>query len=145
MKKSPYGITIFCDDFRQESSGKYIIIGGYNGLMNINGPLPAILPTLAIVFNFNAPLGYKFEKIILEAVYEYENNEDTVLNIDLTEDFKNQNQDNTSTDDYERKITSVFFPAIVSPFEVRHEGRLSTRVYLDDTMFRVGTLNIKLV
>ena len=45
------GYTIFCDDIRQEISGKTTYVGVYNGLINFSGPAPQTLPTFAMLIN----------------------------------------------------------------------------------------------
>jgi hypothetical protein len=45
------GYTIFCDDLRQEVTGKATYIGVYNGEINFSGPAPQSLPSFAILIN----------------------------------------------------------------------------------------------
>lgn len=45
------GYTIFCDDIRQEITGKAIYIGVYNGEINFSGPAPQSLPSFSILIN----------------------------------------------------------------------------------------------
>jgi hypothetical protein len=43
-----YGYTVFCDDIRQESDGKFIFIGVYSGAMIVHVPFPVKLATFAM-------------------------------------------------------------------------------------------------
>jgi len=144
MTLQPYGITTFCDDFRQEANGKFIIIGGYSGIMTINSEAPATLPNFAIVFNVNIPLDFKFDKVKLEAVFESDEEEIKLLELELEHDEKNTNKELSSRlIDTERKMLKIFHPAIVSPFNIAQDCLISTRIYLDDKMFRTGSLEVK--
>lgn len=47
--------SLFCqyaDDVRQETTGKSILIGLYQGDMNVSGPLPVTLPQLVVIAHF---------------------------------------------------------------------------------------------
>ncbi|MDA9493325.1 DUF6941 family protein [Bradyrhizobium sp. CCBAU 11361] len=47
-----YGQVVFCDDVRQESTGKFIYIGVYNSnLMIVNGGFPATLTRLSFAIS----------------------------------------------------------------------------------------------
>jgi hypothetical protein len=52
-----FGHTIFCDDIRQEVTGKLIFIGAYHGIMFVEGSLPITLPRLC----FSVSLFQKIE------------------------------------------------------------------------------------
>jgi hypothetical protein len=45
---TPSGMSIFCDDIRQEINGKVSLIGVYAGDLILFGTLPGILPRLSI-------------------------------------------------------------------------------------------------
>jgi hypothetical protein len=45
------GYSIFCDDVRQEVTGKSTYIGVYNGEINFSGTAPRTLPTFAMLIN----------------------------------------------------------------------------------------------
>lgn len=44
--KPPFGYTVFCDDIREESSGKVTLVGSYSGSMIVNGQVPLMIPML---------------------------------------------------------------------------------------------------
>lgn len=43
---APSGYAIFCDDIRQEITGKTTLVGVYNGHLIVTGSLPIILPQI---------------------------------------------------------------------------------------------------
>jgi hypothetical protein len=47
--KEPYGVTIFCDDVRDELFNKKTLIGVYTGELLIGGEFPALLPTFGMM------------------------------------------------------------------------------------------------
>jgi hypothetical protein len=50
---SVYGYTIFCDDIRQEISGKLFLIGVYSSTMFIHGAFPATLPHFGALISYS--------------------------------------------------------------------------------------------
>lgn len=48
----PSGFVIFCDDVRQEVTGKQTLVGVYSGQMVITGNLPVTLPQICAVTTF---------------------------------------------------------------------------------------------
>lgn len=44
--KPPFGFSVFCDDVREEASGKVTLVGTYSGAMMVNGQTPLTIPML---------------------------------------------------------------------------------------------------
>jgi hypothetical protein len=63
----PIGFAIFCDDIRDEVSGKISLIGIYHSLMVIHGPFPATLPKFGFFIEILEPA-----KLILERDFPIE-------------------------------------------------------------------------
>jgi len=53
---NPFGITIFCDDFRLEAGGKMLFIGAYPGDLNIEAKPPVVLPTFSAMVQLRVPI-----------------------------------------------------------------------------------------
>ena len=62
-----YGMTIFCDDIREELSGKISLIGVYGGDLVVNAPFPLWLPRICFLINafFNPELTIKSPQLII--------------------------------------------------------------------------------
>lgn len=57
--------TVYCDDVRQEVTGKMMLIGCYNTHMFIP-KLPAKIPQLYACFNLRRPIDDRSKKLVLE-------------------------------------------------------------------------------
>ena len=81
----PFATTIFCDDIRQEVSGKFIYFGVYTNEMMVTGAVPVAIPQLCLGVTFRddiqrlltEPMTYKVikstdqgEEVLYEAEYE---------------------------------------------------------------------------
>ena len=62
----PYGTTVFCDDIRDEVSGKRTYIGVYPNEMLVNGDFPLLLPTFGFALTYLEPLDWPVEKVTIK-------------------------------------------------------------------------------
>ncbi len=58
----PVGFTIFCDDIREEASGKISFIGAYDAAMVIHVPFPATLPKFGFHIRIYEPANFITER-----------------------------------------------------------------------------------
>lgn len=61
--KNPYGITMFCDDFRVEADGKFIFIGVYPGDLNIEAKPPVVFPSFSAIIQLRIPIEIKISSL----------------------------------------------------------------------------------
>jgi hypothetical protein len=59
----PYGITIFCDDIRQEVGNKITYVGCYRSVLYVQGGFPLVLPKFGIAITYREPEEMKPEKV----------------------------------------------------------------------------------
>ncbi|MCW2242773.1 hypothetical protein [Azospirillum canadense] len=62
-----YAHTIFCDDVRQEITGKHIIIGVYSSEMSIFGTPPITLPRLLILVQAMSAIDDPIQRLKIRA------------------------------------------------------------------------------
>jgi len=83
MTNNPlYLHCIFADDIRQEASGKQIVVGMYQGGMNINHPLPVNLPQLYVMALLHIPHGEPLESLKVTVRW----NEKTLAELEMPAD-----------------------------------------------------------
>jgi hypothetical protein len=58
----PVGFTIFCDDIREEASGKLNLIGTYDKVMVIHVPFPVTLPKFGFHIRIYTPASLEVER-----------------------------------------------------------------------------------
>lgn len=60
--------TLYCDDVRQEVSGKMTFVGAYQGDLNVRRVEPTILPKLCIVVNIQTPKITPFKSLLIRVL-----------------------------------------------------------------------------
>jgi hypothetical protein len=137
---TPYGYTIFCDDLRQETSGKLICIGIYTGEMIIIGNPPTLLPTFVAAITYrerpsesNAPVKIKMF---------VPGGDDAVAELDVPVAAMRSAQFRAEIA-REDRIYSAIMPIRISPLLLRQDGLIKVRAYRGDDEIRLGTLAVK--
>lgn len=89
MEKFAY--TIFCDDIRQEITGKEIFIGVYRGVIGLNGQEQIVLPQFNVLINIVFTPDVIFKK--LRFVVELPDTEPLICEEDINnfEELRNNN------------------------------------------------------
>lgn len=145
MNMEPYGSTIFCDDIRNEVSGKLTLVGCYSGVMNFNNPAPATLPTFAMLLNIKVPITVKFEKIRIIVLKEEGDEVSEIFSIETEiKQSVGDNEKGINTDDKENeKFISLTVPHKWSPFHIKNSGFIKVRAYLDEGLeIKAGALKV---
>jgi hypothetical protein len=133
----PYGVTIFCDDIRQEMSGKHIYIGVYHSVLQINEPPPHVLQKLSFVPTIVIPNTYDFEKFrfVLKKKVDIDEDEEEIL-VDLEPPLRERGSD-------PKRIRRQVLPFSLSPMEFKENCYLVARAYFDDFEAKLGVLAIR--
>lgn len=134
--------SLYCDDVRQENSGKSIFVGTYNSVMYVSD-FPAILPTFFIVTTAWAAHSRPFEKLIFRVILD-----DVVLSeqaMDIREAqaefFTVPGSESTDRNSSLRQLIQRV--ARFSPFVLEKECILRVRIETEDGELRTSGLAIK--
>lgn len=144
---TPLGSTIFCDDIREEVSGKTTYVGVYDGEMQLHAPLPGTIPKLCLSMSFrddverllSEPMTFKVvmsttkeERVLLEAPYTPPDPRPEIL--------------------VPRRVgkpegggfTTVRLNVMLAPLVIPEECLIKSRLYRGDDEFLCGALRIVL-
>jgi hypothetical protein len=143
-----FGFAIFCDDIRQEVSGKISLIGTYTGVMYLHGgDFPFAIPKFGMVFSY-------FEKheaaqpspLILKIWFPGDEAAAPSLEVELPiEQIRQKAQaerslETTPEGQFVRLDTHILLTNVL----FKEEGRVVARVYREGgEEVRLGTLRIK--
>jgi hypothetical protein len=135
-----YGMTIFCDDIREELSGKISLIGVYGGDLVVNAPFPLWLPKICFLINafFNPELTIKSPQLI---IYFPGDAEDApTVHADLPWNAEPVTGDPAFPD----AQPSINFRAqlIMGAVSLREEGYIRVRITHKNERIRVGALKL---
>ena len=139
----PYGTTIFCDDIRDEVSGKKTYVGVYFNELVISGILPVVLPTFGLAITYLEPLSDPVLPVNIKVFVPGPSDEgelaaEVELPIDRFDAIEKVQQDPSAH--YRAHI--MHFK--ISPFMIAHEGYVKVRAYIGDEEIRLGSLKVRI-
>jgi hypothetical protein len=138
----PYGTTVFCDDVRDEVSGKKTYVGVYFNEMLLPGEFPVLIPQFALAITYLEPLSDPVEEVILKVFVPGENTDsevaaDVVLPVDRVDSLDERTKDPLA--EYRAHI----FHFKISPFLIAREGYVKVRAYVGEREIRLGSLRVR--
>lgn len=135
----PSGHTIFCDDVRQEVSGKQTLVGTYGSAMYV-AEFPAILPQISCVICYRED-PESIGSVAIRVIHEVGDDETVMAEIafDIPEGSKPPAEMEGPFIMREGK-----FVVQLSPFSIEGPGVLKVRAFRDDDEIRLGALKIDL-
>jgi hypothetical protein len=140
----PYGTTIFCDDIRDEVTGKKTYVGVYLDEMVLHGPYPAIIPQFAIAITYLEPLSEPVKPVSIKVFVPGPSDlGDVAVDIELPESRANSIDEAARDPLAEYRAHILHFK--ISPFVVANEGYVKVRAYIGDQECRLGAMKIRQV
>ncbi|MFO0992319.1 MAG: hypothetical protein U1E67_10355 [Hyphomicrobiales bacterium] len=145
MSVAPYGLTILCDDIREELHGKSSYIGIYGGDIIIAGQvLPVTLPKLCIAFHYREPLDWPPALVKFQAFFPGNDAPLFEAPIDITKEIKDSAEDARS-DPGGSIFTELRLHVALAPCVLKEEGRIRTCVsHPTAGLIRLGNFKVRL-
>ena len=128
-----YGITVFCDDIREEVGGKSSYIGIYKGVMYVQADFPLTLPKLGMGVILNQKLNAFASNIKLRIILP--DNETMELAAPSMDAQRSQLEPDA-------ELHQLYLKVIVSPLILKGEGSIKVRAICDGEEVRLGALRI---
>jgi hypothetical protein len=138
MSEDPYGITIFCDDIREEVNGKLSLIGCYGNEISVFGIAPALLPMFCAFVNFRGPANLKYDEISVVITTEFGDQTTELGRVSFPRNGKDE------SDISENQILGLAIPFKFSPLIVPSEGFIRSRAYVDHREVKLGSIAVLL-
>ena len=140
-KASPHGHCIFCEDIRQEVSGKETYVGVFPGAeMFVFGELPSNIGKFTIkVFYFERPSDPKVP-LTIEVTMPGDEEASAKIDIDL---LKATEALPPPPPELEDAFMGLQFSFVFSPLEIKKEGPIRVRAVKEGKSFKLGSLSVK--
>lgn len=140
---TPYGYAIFCDDIRQEASGKFLYIGVYNGALLTNSDFPVVMPSFAIAAFYLERVGESSEPVSV-SIY-IPGSEEPIATAPLPMEQVRQYsapapEEMADLDNDPRRMVSFNF--MFAPFQLKCAGRITVRTVRGDSHIRLGSIQV---
>jgi len=122
--------AIYCDDVRQENTGKLCMIGVYTGDLVVR-QMPATLPQLVLNLTASTPATEPFERIKVEV----RRDDEVLLSLDssdettgLTQALENARREAEALENIEERVQVIRMALHLAPFEITKPGVLRVRM-----------------
>jgi hypothetical protein len=141
----PNGFVLFCDDVRQEVTGKTIFVGAYQHEMIFHASPPITIAILA------ASIWYRFSpadvppRVEFRIVFENKAGERTVLYTNVADLTAPAEVPPPPTDPNIQPYMEVHHVARMAQIVIPEAGLIRARVYVGDDEVRLGTLEASFV
>jgi hypothetical protein len=145
LSTNPSGNTVFCDDIREEVTGKKSLMGVYNGAMILGGAAPAIIQQLCILTTIRLDHEMLPKKFTVKIIFE---DEDFVEQIISSMDTELPAPELPEGSDmiFAAKDGAAFAQmtneAFIGGLVLSKNGRIKVRLYIDDDVFALGSLRV---
>lgn len=133
------GITIFCEDIREETRGTATIVGVLPDNIYLTA-IPSVLPKLALFLRINFPVDGASPTEITVRLKQFDREEEdfTIIRSDL---IKSTKRDAAASG---ASIAGLVTKAIMGSYPIERPGRITVRIRNAETDFICGTLNFQL-
>ena len=143
----PCGYTIFCDDIRQEISGKRTLVGVYGASMYVNAEYPVTFPQLSMVVHYMEDPDIELPPLILKVFLPDATEEEPSFQINLPKNFPTaqQRRDGEAQEDERGDGLRLImtFPIQLGGVEIAKPGPIKVRMERGDELIRLGRLNVR--
>lgn len=140
VPRTPSGYTIFCDDWRQEVTGKFIFIGVYQADIILFGESPQLLPQFAAVVHYLERPGESDLPVKLKMFVP--GSDGPIVEVELPVAEARKSVFN-SDDEMEDRVIRIMIPIKVAPLILQLDGLIKVRAYRGDDEIRLGTLKVR--
>jgi hypothetical protein len=144
-----YGHTLFCDDIRQEASGKITFVGVYTDRMVVHGDFPLILPKFALWIQYNQRRTSVLTPVEF-AIFLPGDKDEPSLIVQVPEEGVQraiENANRTANAEPEQQEANPVFVdvgnhTVFSPFVISEPGIIMVRAIREDKLVRLGALRV---
>jgi hypothetical protein len=138
----PHGFTLFCDDLREEKTGKTTYVGVYGDVMYIDGDLPSTLPGLHFAIHLFAAPHSTFETLKIQVAMPGDDIESPAVSFDV-------DRANLVTiprleigDELTHPRSHITFKLGLVPFPIKGYGRIRVSALWNGEFVPLGSLAV---
>ncbi len=131
-----YGLTLFCEDFRIENTGKHMFIGVYQGGMNVHTAFPFVLHKFVFAIFYSETAGAFPEDITIRVFLPGDADNAPSLEVPIVR------SELPPPPEAEDKILRLFIPIVAQPLVLRQVGKIMVRAICGDVTTKLGTLEV---
>lgn len=141
MKRTPYGTTVFCDDIRDETSGKKTLVGVYTGEMIIAGDLPSTVPQFSFLVTYFEPPEMEDSPVQIRIYLPGSKDDEPLLDVEVPVERAKQASRAAAEASKDFVGVGMFFK--VHPLLIENEGHLRVRAFRDGETYKIGSMAVR--
>ena len=130
----PFGVTLFCDDVRDEKGGKQTYVGVHRRVLRLAAKKPVTLPRLCVVSHVVIPSGFTFDSFRHELVLHRKDGDETIAG--------GVQQGPAFRKEADKGIKAIVGMEIV-PLELQDDCELRVRAVFGDLVIPMGALTVR--
>jgi hypothetical protein len=147
LQRSAWGVSLFCDDIRQEIAGKVSLIGIYGQDMVVHGEFPALYPKLCIYVAYYEVSNIFKDDLSLRAYLKTSEDEKLINTVDVSrkdvEEAAARSPQNSLADRDSERVNILRVPVVFSPFSIPSECVVKVRMHCGEAVTKLGILSIR--
>lgn len=145
-----YGHTIFCDDIRQEASGKVTFIGTYTDHMVVHGDFPLLLPKFGLWIQYNQRPTHVIRPIQFGIFLPGDDDDKPSIILQIPDEKTDAAikkagylvSDLSLSEAKNPTFVGLGSQTVFSPFIIPGPGLIKVRAIRGDKLFRLGSLAV---
>jgi hypothetical protein len=137
--------VIFCDDIRQEITGKLLYIGIYTGQMVVGGSLPFVIPPLSAAITLRLPTITTAISPVIKVFQSGRKEPLVTMEAEIGPPNDGTTGITSAIGDLEPEtlsLSEMFVVMQIPPFEITEPCVLRVRVFIGDDEIRIGALRV---
>ena len=141
----PFGISLFCEDIREEVGGKKSLMGVFDADLVVSH-FPIVIPKLAVLIRLIVPGDLAAGALTWKVYFPGDQSDAPAFKVEesITESESRGSRE-PSADWRDGDVTPVQEfnqSAIFSPVRIKHEGLIKVRVDVGDITVKAGVLRV---
>ena len=144
--RNAWGFTLFCDDLRQELSGKFSLMGLYTVDMVFPVDFPVTVSKIVFFVKYYEVKGAFSEDLELKIYFPWDDSDKPSISQTIKRsNMAGVSQKHPQIEDDAERINMINVPIILSPFTAISEGDIRVRITCGDVTTRLGRLILRKV
>jgi len=140
MSPKAFGLTLFCEDFRMESTGKHMYIGVYTTVMNVHAPFPFVIPKFVFAIHYSEQPNVFSDDLSFRIFLPGDPDDTPSIEVPVSKESREKIKYDTTDDE---QILRMFLPIVAQPLVLKQEGRIRVRVICGNFTAKLGTLKVE--
>lgn len=140
-QKTPLGHVVFCDDIRQEASGKATYVGVYGQTMLLHRRPPFVLPSFAFAATYMERPGESADPVYLRVYFPGESDDEPSYEMKLPMEEARASKPPEGSDD---PVLVVSVKAVRPTPIINQTGLIRVRAVRGDEYLSLGHLRVEL-